>query len=88
MTTEGRGAADRNRAQRSLLLMRERISKRRQVRRAVEAENIAQLQRLRFSSTASCVSNVRQSIQRTDGGAHRQVGNVQIFGGGLEIPVA
>jgi len=34
MTTEGRGAADRNRPQRLLLLIRERISKRRQVSRA------------------------------------------------------
>src|SRR6516225_3209502 len=41
MTTEGRRAADRNRPQRLLLLIRERISKRRQVSRAVEAENVA-----------------------------------------------
>ena len=48
VTTEGRCAADRNRPQRLLLFMRERVSKRRQVSRAVEAENVAQLQRRRF----------------------------------------
>jgi len=48
MTTQGRCAADRNRLQRVLLIMRERVSKDRQVSLAVEAENVAQLQRRRF----------------------------------------
>src|SRR5215831_11519571 len=53
MTTEGRGAADRNCPQRLLLLIRERISKGRQVSRAVEAENVAQLQCRRCHRTGS-----------------------------------
>src|SRR5712691_7724273 len=51
VTAEGCRAADRDRPQRFLLLPRERISKRCQVSRAVEAENVAQLQRRRLHRT-------------------------------------
>src|SRR5262249_49019248 len=63
MTTEGRGAADGNCAQRLFLLMGERISKRPQVRRAVEAENVAQLQRRRSHrpAVASVMSGSRSN---------------------------
>src|SRR6516225_10621870 len=63
VTAESRCAADRNRPQRLLLLMRERISKRREVSRAVEAENVAQLQRRRCHRTGvgSLASGSRSS---------------------------
>ena len=40
------------------------------------------------SSHRKQVTGVRQSIEGTDGGAHRQVGNVQIPGRGLEVTMS
>src|SRR5215471_9420926 len=40
------------------------------------------------SSHRSRISSVGQPIQRADSGAHGQVGNVQIFGGGLEVAMS
>lgn len=62
MTAERRCAADRNCPQRLLLLMTERVPKRRQVSRAVEAENFAQLQRRRFHRPGvGCVGSGNRS---------------------------
>jgi hypothetical protein len=59
--------ADRNRPQRSLLLMRERISKLCQVSRAVETENVGQLQLRRFmqqSRASTSDSELLEVFQR------------------------
>jgi hypothetical protein len=41
-----------------------------------------------LSSNRSRVSSIRQSLQRTDGGAHGKIRNVQIPGRGLEVTMA
>src|SRR5207253_1705291 len=76
MTTERRRAVDRNCPQRLLLLIRERMVQMSSGTLGRGGGKCRPAPTSALSSHRKQVIGVRQSIQGTDGGAHRQVRNV------------